>query len=446
MFRALAACMLVSIWQSIFVMSHGATGSPPHHGPLLMGACLGLALLMVGASFARQGWISPKDAIIDGQPAGTVALRSMAGALRQEAFIETDQAYFADEPIVAVTDRVAVGVRDTLAKTGEADRFAMQLHASWDHGIKAIARATDDPDDLRFALRPYFTAWMDDYIWLLRHAEKLGFRFASLDDPQALAASRSEPLLFLRYDIHVRDIAPFYGILDANRSLDVPSVAYLQWSYSDVEERAADDFLALHKFQSPTTRFGLHVSPIPTLLSAQYGGYKPYFTALRDDGLMVLGDNLERSFSDVTGWTSPALPQRARRVVEETITAFRQHFSEFRSISLHGSEFDNAVRRYCADRQEACELKPLLVHALFSTDGFDELGASIIDEVVDDYGLKTATDSTPARTVVCSLQQAAIAEESLVLLLHPAQFMRGRRAYRDLAAGHEGPIDCAEPS
>jgi len=410
--------------------------------PGTIGLCLGLVLLMLLGSMIKQGALLPTSSVPNDEQVNGVDLRSMSAELGVDAFVKADNDYFLNEPIASITDRVATGVRDALAKTGKKDRFATRLHASWDRAIREIARSTTNPDDLRFALRPYFAAWMDDYIWLVRHAKNLGFSFENLDDLEALERSQTEQLLFLRYDIHLRDVAPFYGILDANRTLGIPSVAYLHWGYSDVEDAAAADFLALRKFQSPSTRFGLHLSPIPTVLSRTKGGYKVYVAWLKRDGLAELAD----AFGGIDDWTSPVLHRRLRSVVDATIQDFRSRFSDFQSISLHGSEFDNAVRRNCAKRSAPCGLTTLLAADLFSSNAFAELRDNIIDRVVDDYGLETATDSTAAQTVVCSLQRAAADKRSLVILLHPAQFMRGRRPYRDLSVTSDGLIDCSGSS
>jgi hypothetical protein len=423
-------------------MAHGATDNASRIVQGTIGLCIGLALLMLLGSMAKQGWLISGTSNAEKARTAVLHLRPMAADLSNDAFVRADHAYFANDPIAPITDRVAGGVRSALSKSGKSDRFAVRLHASWDHIVKQIARATDDPDDLRFALRPYFSAWMDDYIWLIRHAESLGFTFASLEDPKALSRSDREQLLFLRYDVHLRDIAPFYGILDANRSLELPSVAYLQWGYSDLEDNASADFLALRKFQSPSTRFGLHISPIPTILTRSKGGYRAYVAWLKGDGLTSLGD----AFDGVHDWTSPGLLKRIRQTTDETISDFQTTFGDFRTMSLHGSEFDRTVRRYCKGRMEACELTSLIAAELFSSSAFADLRHDIIDRVVDRHGLKTVTDSTPAQTVVCGLQRAAAERASLVMLLHPAQFMRGRRSYRALGTGDDGLIDCVGSS
>ena len=87
-----------------------------------------------------------------------------------------------------------------------------------------------------------------------------------LEDREALAASAGGKTVFMRYDIHVRDIAPLYAILDVNRALGIPSVSFLQWDYSEFERGYGRAYVQLKKFEDENTRFGLHADPVESVL------------------------------------------------------------------------------------------------------------------------------------------------------------------------------------
>ena len=365
------------------------------------------------------------------------------GAFSDDIMITDDAREYLTDPAVPITQRVLERVNRSLTSKGSTDSYATQVQQSWDQVVQTIAAGPTDAMGLRLAARPYFAAWADDYIWLLAYIQALGYEFASLDDQEALKRANKAKLVFLRHDIHLRDVVPAIGVIDVNETFRVPSVSYVHWQYGEIERRSDRKFLYLKKLASTRTHFGLHPSPLPTLIMKDHGSWASYLKWLHSGGVEALQGRIE-SGGDLI--VKEDFRRALRRQFDESAQSFEAAFGPFRTISLHGSEFDNEVERICRLSTQPCAYQQFLVRSVFEFPEFIDIRPQIVNFLVHDGYLAYVTDTQPANKVICRIRELAQGGRSFMLLIHPAQLARGRRPYRDLASA-EGRADfCTEAS
>jgi hypothetical protein len=330
-----------------------------------------------------------------------------------------------DPQIVKYTEEF--DARDGLLKqmSNEEDgSFALTLRV-WDNSVRVIADFYDSKEDIRLAVRPYGEWWIDDYIWLIEHIRKKGYEFGQFNDAASLGPVETKKV-YLRYDIHLRDIAPLYPILDTNLALKVPSTSFLLWDYSDREYQRRADFENLNKFKHDSVTFGLHISPIPTYFEKVQRASNSNTDLMK----LITSDAIESLVANSDADSVTKLRADAILLAKETARSFKKSFPDSKLISMHGSGFDQKVKSVCRNQADTCDMTKKLSAISVS----DELESALNEDwvVVDNSGFQTPSDTLETKKLLCLIERLILREESFSLLVHPAQLFRNRRKYSEI--------------
>lgn len=131
-----------------------------------------------------------------------------------------------------------------------------------------LAEAKKNPEAIKDL--PEITAryadWEDQFRRLIRQLKKDGYRFGNLEsfDPET-----NEKTVYLRFDIHDRDIVPTFTFFPLIDELEIPAVFFLNYKMSPQEEAESDAYKIMKPFESEYVRFGLHASPTSSVLVYQ---------------------------------------------------------------------------------------------------------------------------------------------------------------------------------
>ena len=317
--------------------------------------------------------------------------------------------------------------------------FFGTVERTMDESVLALARHFDDSSTVRLATRPYTSHWIGEYLWLMRHLRKLGYQFEYLDDRTALTAAAGTKTVFLRYDVHVRDLAPLYGILDANETLKLPAVAFLQWQYSDVEKHYDADYKRLTGLDWRYLHLGLHTD------SAEH-----YFIGKRAYRVF-LEARLPADFEDRI--TNAGSAQEVEQVVGHYAgriaenhgldwKAFRSDFPQATTMALHGSPLRRGLEQRCTSDRRYCGLWLQLMAEVTKDCRSGSEDCNIVDFFRQIYSLRYATDTWPVKSMLCAIQAHSDEGKSVQLLLHAAQFSRHVRSYQALGLEPGARLDC----
>ena len=380
----------------------------------------------------------PAAALKATQRLGTVLPKSPREVPRMgESEQATDRALF-EQASEGFLEQAYIGV-GAMHKADKFDRYFSTVERTMDESVLALAGHFDDSSSVRLATRPYTSNWIGEYLWLMRHLRKLGYRFEYLDDRTALKAAAGTKTLFLRYDVHVRDLAPLYGILDANETLKLPAVAFIQWQYSDVEKHYDADYKRLTGLDWRYLHLGLHTD------SAEH-----YFVGKRAYRIF-LEARLPADFEDrITNATSAediaqVVRHYAGRIADEhrlDWKAFRSGFPHAATMALHGSPLRHGLDQRCAGDSRYCGLWLQLMGEVTQACRGGSEDCNIVDFFRQIYSLGYATDTWPVKVMLCAIQTHSDQGIPVQLLLHPAQFSRRARSYRALGLEPGARLDC----
>jgi len=381
-------------------------------------------------------------------------VRAYASILLQEVMITLLPGEKSSVPRVIVHDKFASnpqgvatlqvlfdenGGKDITETIADSEHTVFWRHLkAWDASIRLLANNYDNAESIRLAVRPYGGWWMQDYVWLIRHLRALGYEFRSYNEYDGRELT-GEKIVYLRFDVHLRDLAPLYVMLDANMALDVPSVSFLMWDYSKRELDRRQDFLNIRKFKHPLNSFALHASPVPTYVEAWLRESSPdaeLIPWLKADGLQGLLDAIragDRSYPDVD-----TIREGARQAFAATAAAFREEFPEARLVSYHGSGFDRRLRRLCREDSVYCDFKSLTVFGMAEPMRYVAKRNDWV--IVDQAPIVTATDSASEISMLCVIERQAMKGDGLALLVHPAQMFRSRRHYSEVGIAPGGSL------
>lgn len=234
-----------------------------------------------------------------------------------------------------------------LAGVGSARAAFGPLTTKRDLAAAAVLRIGPQ---LQERFRRYVT-WLD----------RQGYDFASCEElPLPLDRRR----VYLRYDVHVRDLFGVFAIAALHEELQIPGSFQICWQHSRAEEEVSDIFLKLQLFDSRYVEFGLHCSPESRWIIAQrFEG--------RDDGLkeFVNSGEARRLMAD---WLAAferdgheaAVLADARRRAEasfaEIVASFRVYFGAVKTVSGHGTPLSAVYLDALAAEPQLSALAPYL--------------------------------------------------------------------------------------
>ncbi len=208
--------------------------------------------------------------------------------------------------------------------------------------LAAAARAQIPP-----RLEPSFCRYVE---WLMRR----GYEFGSCEDlPLRFDLSR----VYLRYDVHIRDLFGAFVLADLHERLQIPGSFQLCWEHTRSEAEVSEIFVKLQAFDSRFVQFGLHCSPETSWLIADwFGGRADGLDEFVNDGRSrVLMAEWLAAYEE-NGHDAPALVTaraRAEACLTRAAASFRRHFGAVATVSGHGTPL-------AADYLEAARAEPRL--------------------------------------------------------------------------------------
>jgi len=254
--------------------------------------------------------------------------------------------------------------------------FSKYNARAWDKSIKILAGQYENPESIRLALRPYHANWIPHYVWLVKY---------------------------------------------------LISTSFLLWDYSEYEKKRKDEYISLLKFSSKLNQFGLHLSPLVSVMSDSKGDFQSYKNWLFNDGLRAYFDEILKN--NAYAEESSLMKTRVFLKLWEIWHSYLGSIDGAKFVSFHGSEFDIEIRRLCAENEKYCIFKDWQVENFY----ISLMNKDLPDlDVVDLYGMQAASDTMEPKQLLCRINKLSEAKKDFILLLHPAQFFRGKRKYRDI--------------
>jgi len=285
--------------------------------------------------------------------------------------------------------------------------FSKYNARAWDKSIKILAGQYENPESIRLALRPYHANWIPHYVWLVKYLMDKGYSFGSFDEIPKIenAGDATQRKVFIRYDVHVRDIAPLYGMLDVNKIYNIPSTSFLLWDYSEYEKKRKDEYISLLKFSSKLNQFGLHLSPLVSVMSDSKGDFQSYKNWLFNDGLRAYFDEILKN--NAYAEESSLMKTRVFLKLWEIWHSYLGSIDGAKFVSFHGSEFDIEIRRLCAENEKYCIFKDWQVENFY----ISLMNKDLPDlDVVDLYGMQAASDTMEPKQLLCRINKLSEAK------------------------------------
>lgn len=295
--------------------------------------------------------------------------------------------------------------------------------AAFDNSIRLLVNHYENSASARLAIRPYGSWWIDEYIWLLKHIQSLGYEFKDFNEYKGGVPPKNT--VYVRYDIHLRDISPLFVILDTNYVYGFPSVSFINWDFERRNKDRRDDYRLIRKFDDPLHSYALHGSPISTAV----GRNLPNDTAvpwIRNGQMKTFFQKM--LVNDKNGTEQRKLREEAGNEMHKIARSFEVEFPNVHLFSYHGSAFDRSIKRYCAEDPDFCrfnDLKSPNMRNIIQK----ALGKEWV--IVDEQQLDTVTDSSTSIDVLCKIDALSTKEKGFSLLIHPAQMLRNRRMYSE---------------
>ncbi len=310
--------------------------------------------------------------------------------------------------------------------------------------IYRILREETDPDIIAAKIRPLYKRWGMDYELLLRELISKGYRLVPYEDFDP--AHIKEKVVYLRHDIHYRDIIGAAGMMDIEHRLGARASYFIQWDYSDYEQARRDDFVLLKKLSRGEHRFGLHSSFTDeyynwsVLKDASSADKRKFwkefpeseqFKALADASVLVpdsqwgkldvfpAPDKIEsKDLRDLVIWCR----ERART----QLASMRETFGEITTLASHGGGLGWAARvAYNKDpKNDWRHLGP--AWRFLDRKFMKELGLKWEPyQITRQFSLYSVTDNSGIWATFRKQVDAALAKgEGMGILIHPAQWER----------------------
>jgi hypothetical protein len=165
-----------------------------------------------------------------------------------------------------------------------------------------------------------------------------GYDFGACED---LRPGSGIPRIYLRYDVHVRDLFCAVALASLHEELQIPGSFQICWRHSAAEAEVPDLFLKLQQFDDRFVGFGLHCSPESSWMIAEWfegrsAGLDDFVFSGRALDMMV--EWLAAFERD--GYDAPVLKHadsRAEACFHKIVTSYRSHFGPTTTVSGHGT-------------------------------------------------------------------------------------------------------------
>lgn len=267
---------------------------------------------------------------------------------------------------VLVVALAATGITAALVRRHMRKAAAKTEIAYPRQDVLDIVRQDSTPARVSSQLRTRYQPWMDSYRLVLDRLLHAGYVIKPMD--QFDAEKLGEKIVYMRHDVHARDISGAACMMDLENELGVGATYFLLWEYSDLEKAQRQNFLALKKLAGPNHRFGLHHSLVEEYIySAYFQGQGPNLT-MKELKEFSNAPLFEEIWNTKLRFTDPDWPKTVcyadpdkiesaalRKMVEfthgrlrEHLTGMRHHFGEVTTIAAHGGalgDLANAQRK-----------------------------------------------------------------------------------------------------
>ncbi len=322
--------------------------------------------------------------------------------------------------------------------------------------ILEILRDGEDRDHLVQALHAKCQAWMPQYVSFLEAASEGGYAMVPLEAFEDSGTDGN--LLYMRHDIHVRDIAGGACMMVLEGRRGVSSSMHLHWNAAARQDAARDDFLLLKKLEGFGHRWGLHLSPADSYL---WFKHCPDYTQQNDRCLRPFVDRLvgSRDFKEAARseyWYEPFPGYRVlkdadrfapglvrdlvtggRNRFADALASLREAFSPVSSWSSHGGmtlqkQALRMRREKDTPTQQIGEFVGMIGqgHTFLGLEWATKHGAGIEPyQMMSRYGLDYLTDSITTRVsgacFEARLREIMARGEPFHVLVHPYLWLYG---------------------
>jgi hypothetical protein len=173
--------------------------------------------------------------------------------------------------------------------------------------------------------------------------DAMGYSFASCEESPLRFNTRR---VYLRYDVHVRDLFGVFLLANLHEELQIPGSFQICWEHSRAEVQASRLFLKLRAFDRRFVQFGFHCAPESGWLVEQRfeGRSESLDRFVTSGGVRGLMAEWLAAF-ERDGHDAPVLAQArcaADIHLERTAASFRRRFGAVKTVSGHGTPLSAA--------------------------------------------------------------------------------------------------------
>lgn len=272
---------------------------------------------------------------------------------------------------------------------------------------------------------PWFSHWAPGYAAFVRSVQARGYTFRRMDTITGEPPPRS---VYLRYDIHVRDIPPAFGFAWLNHVLGAESEFHLLWRYSNAYTEVEDELALLAAHLYDEGRAALHAAPLEShLIRTAFGGDEGAFsrwirTPEADETVEALASGGRSRFG-----TLEELTLAAEAELASLAASFRARFPSTAYSSGHGGALNGLTVSKSSTSTPHARIQSLFGSRSFITRERAELvglkGES--HEMTVRHGMRYLSDTGDGSPFIPDIRAAIDREESFVLVIHPALPQRG---------------------
>jgi len=283
------------------------------------------------------------------------------------------------------------------------------------------------------AMLPWFGHWLRGYAAFIESVRAAGYQFRTMEAFSTVAPERS---ILMRYDIHLRDLPPALGFVEANRLLGVEAEFHLPLGYSRQYVAARRDFETLNSWFSPVSKPAFHAASFESHLTwTHFEGDEFAFTrwTRMPEAAAFAGELM--AGRDTAYGNLATLMHKAEETFATQAAQFKASFPEAVSCSGHGGALNGRLAGLASTDSSAASLHELMGSRQFITQA-RATEAGFIGESYEAsvrLGMDYVSDR-PDRPFTAELQAAIDAGRSAVIVIHPALVQRGHYAFEPIRA------------
>lgn len=275
------------------------------------------------------------------------------------------------------------------------------------------------------AMFPWFGHWAPGYAAFVRSVQARGYSFRRMDAILEAPPPRS---VFLRYDIHVRDIPPAFGFAWLNHVLGVESEFHLLWRYSNAYLAAEDDMALLAAHLYDEGNVALHTAPLEShLIRTAFAGDENAFsrwvrTPEADETVVALATGGRSRFG-----TLDELTATAEAELSDLAASFRTRFPSTSFASGHGGALNGLTATKASQSEAHAKLQALFGSRSFVTRERAQRVAlrGESHEMTVRHDMAYLSDRGDGGSFAPDIRAAIDRGQSFVLVIHPALPQRG---------------------